>query len=52
MKHIVTITVSALALSAIAFTTAAAVLKHKAKRKPSMTFIKLFRDNSAADLEL
>lgn len=52
MKHIIAITASTIALSAIAFTTTSAVLKHKAKRKPSMTFIELFRDNSAADLEL
>lgn len=51
MKDIITITASAFALSAIAFTAAAAVLRSKVRRKPTMTFIELLRDNAAADLD-
>lgn len=51
MKHIITITASAFALSAIAFASASAVLKRKTRRKPTMTFRELLRDNAAADLD-
>ncbi len=51
MKDIITITASAFALSAIAFTAAAAVLRSKVRCKQIMTFIELLRDNAAADLD-
>lgn len=46
MKHIITITASAFALSAIAFTATSAVLKSKMRRKSAMTFRELLRDNA------
>lgn len=49
MKHIITITASAFTLSAIAFTAASAVLKRKARRKHTMTFRELLRDNAPVD---
>lgn len=48
MKQITIIT-SVLALSVIAFTAAAAVLKRKSRRKPTMTFRELLRDNCSAN---
>lgn len=49
MKHIITITASAFALSAIAFTATSAVLKRKSRRRPAMTFRELLRDNCSAN---
>lgn len=49
MKHIITITESAFALSAITFAAATAVLRSKVRRKPTMNFLELLRDNNAAD---
>lgn len=50
MKQITIIT-SILALSAIAFAAASAVLERKARHKRAMTFRELLRDNAAADLD-
>lgn len=49
MKHILPITTSVLALSAIAFAATSAVRSRKARRKPTMTFRELLRDNATAN---
>lgn len=45
MKHVISITASILALSAIAFAAASVVCTRKARRKPTMTFKDLYLDN-------
>lgn len=50
MKHITIIT-SVLALSAIAFAATSAVLKSKMRRKSTMTFRELLRDNAPTSVD-
>lgn len=49
MKQIISIALGSLALSAIAVAAASAVRSRKARRKPTMTFKKLYLDNAAAN---
>lgn len=49
MKYIMSITASVLALSAFTFAAASARRSRKARRKPTMTFRELLRDNATAN---
>lgn len=49
MKQIISIALGSLALSAIALAATSAVRSRKARRKPTMTFRDLLRDNATAN---